>query len=219
MSVRYFSSLIQDFPRSTLLPDAYYALGTIYAEEEKAKEAVEQFNKVIALGSSDLAGQSAVAIADIFAKQEKFNEALAAYREKLKEYPNLSPLIYPKIGDSLARSGKPDEALDWYRKSLSLVPVRQMPDIHFKIAELLQSQSRIEDSVEEYLKVTYLFAESRELATKAFLRVAKIYEDQDKPKEAIAIYKKVVSLDVPEKQFSLERIQALQEEMLPLGRK
>ena len=44
---RYFSSLIQDFPKSNLVPDAYYALGSTYVEESKYIEAIDNFKKVI----------------------------------------------------------------------------------------------------------------------------------------------------------------------------
>ncbi|MCK9595179.1 MAG: tetratricopeptide repeat protein [Candidatus Omnitrophica bacterium] len=209
LAKRYFSALIRDFPKSNLTSDAYYALGSIYAEEGKYPEGVGNFEKVIGLAKSELAGQAEIAIADIYARQEKLDLAVSIYKEKIKEYPNLAHLIYPRIGDIFSRMGKYDEALIAYYKSLDLVPLRQVPQIRFKIAEMLQSQGKNQDAVEEYLKVTYLDTRNAELGIKSFLRVAKIYEDSDKFAEAVNIYKKVAEIGVPESKFAQERIEAL----------
>ncbi len=210
LALRYFSSLIQDFPNSAIIPDAYYALGSIHTEEGKFSEAIGNFNKVIELSKSDLAGQAAVAIADIYVKQEKFDAAIETYQDKVKEYPNLSHLIFPKIGEIFYKLAKYDEALEFYQKSLDVVPLREMADIHFKIAEIYQAQGKSGPATEEYLKITYLYPDNKELNVKALLRVAQIYEDEENFKEAENIYKKIVSLEVPESKFARERVEVLQ---------
>ena len=203
---RYFSSLIQDFPKNNLIPDAYYALGSTYAEEYKYEEAINNFKKVIELGRSDLAGTANIAVADIYIKQEKIDLALGIYTDVVKEYPNLASLIYPKIADLYRKIGNYGEAISFYRKSLNIVPVREMADIQFKIAEALQAQGSYPDAIEEYLKVTYLYSENNDLAVKALLRVAAIYEDKENFKEAINIYKRINSMDVEEAKYAKERI-------------
>jgi len=210
LAQRYFSSLIQDFPGSNLVADAYYAIGSIYTQESRYQEAVDSFTKVIELSQSDLAGQAAVALADIHAKQGKFDLATQIYQEKAQQYPNLSHLIYPKIGDIFVKQARYEDALDFYLRSLSVVPIRETADVHFKIAEVFQAQGKTGQAVEEYLKVTYLYAQDLELGIKAFLRVAKAYEDQDNFKEAVKIYRKVISLNVPESKYAQERIESIE---------
>ena len=203
---RYFSSLIQDFPKSNLVVDAYYALGSSYEEEGKYEEAVENFKKVIGSGSSDLCGQAATAIADIYAKQNKPESARRAFEDILKQYPNLNNLIYPKMAELLFKTGNQNEALDYYRKSLDLVPVKEMPSIQFKIAEVIEAQGSLTQAIEEYLKVTYLYSENSALSIKALLRVAQIYEGKENFKEAAIIYKKIISMNVEEAKYAQERI-------------
>jgi TolA-binding protein len=212
LALRYFSSLIRDFPNSNLIPDTYYALGSIYTQDSKYSEAISNFQKVIEIGKSDLAGQAAIAIADIYVRQEKFDLAIDTYKDKVKEYPNLTHLIYPKLGDIFFKLTKYDEALEFYYKSLDLVPVREMAEIHFKIAETQQTQGKIREAIEEYLKVPYLYSENKDLGVKAFLRVAKVYEEEEKFKEAINIYKKVITMEVPEAKYAQERIDALEKQ-------
>lgn len=203
---RYFSSLIQDFPKSNLVADAYYALGSSYEEESKHEEALEYFKKVMELGKSDLAGQGAIAIADIYVRQDKPDLALDAYKDMARDYPNLTHLIYPKTADLFYKINDYNEAVDFYRKSLEVVPAREMAGIQFKIAEVLQTQGKLDEAIEEYLKVTYLYSENNNLAVKALLRVAQIYEGKEDFKEAMNVYKRIASLNVEEAKYAQERI-------------
>lgn len=203
---RYFSSLIQDFPKSKLIPDAYYVLGSTYAEESKYGEAIDNFEKVIGLGKSDLAGTAGIAIADIYAKEDKIDLALKMYKDMLEEYSHLSSLIYPKIADLYRKINNYNEAIDFYRQSLNMVPARETADIQFKIADAYQAQGEYSQAIEEYLKVTYLYAENSDLAVKSLLRVAAIYEDKENFKEAVNIYKRIKAMDVEEAKYAQERM-------------
>jgi len=204
---RYFSAIIQDFPKSNLIPDAYYILGSTYQEAGGFAEALTYFEKVIETGKSDLAATAAVAIADINVKQEKFDLAIKTYKDVAAASPNLSGLIFPKLGDLYLQLGDIDEAVNFYRKSLDIVPVRQMADVQFKIAQGRQAQGNTDGAVEEYLKVTYLYSEGNNLAVKALLRVASIYEDKENFKEALNFYKKIIEMNVEEAKYARERIE------------
>ncbi|MFA5090992.1 MAG: tetratricopeptide repeat protein [Candidatus Omnitrophota bacterium] len=203
---RYFYSLIKDFSKSSLLPDAYYALGRVYYEEGNYPEAIANFRKVGELSKSDLAGQAFIALADIYIKQGQLESALSTYKEVTGLYPHLTNLVYPKIADIYLQAANYEEAAAYYKKSMDLVPLRQMPDIQFKIAEVRQAQGKVEDAIEEYLKVSYLYAEDNSLAVKAFLRVAKIYEDKEEFKEAGSIYKRIISMNTDEAKYAKERL-------------
>lgn len=206
MARRYFLALIQDFPKSNLITDAYYVIGSIYSEEKQYEQAIASFKKVMEFAKSDLTGQAAVSIADIYVKQDKDDLALSTYKEAVEVYQNLGHLIYPKVAGIYYKKGDYGQALGFYRKSLELVPLRQMPDIQFKIGELLETQGKPQDAVEEYLKVTYLYSENNDLAVKALLRVGSIYENKSNITEAINIYRRIVSMDVKEAKYAKERI-------------
>jgi len=205
---RYFSTLTRDFPKSNLIADAYYAIGTSFEEESKHEEAKENFKKVIELGKTDLNGQAAIALADIYVKQNNPELALSAYKQIIKDYPNLVNVIYPKMADILYKANNFSQALDFYRKSLDVVPVREMGNVQFKIAEVLQAQGALDEAVEEYLKVNYLYSESENnlFAVKALLRVAQIYEDKENFKEAVHIYQKVIATNAEEAKYAKERL-------------
>jgi tetratricopeptide (TPR) repeat protein len=89
---------------------------------------------------------------------------------------------------------------------MDVIPVREMAGIQMKIAEVKEAQGKFDDAAEEYLKVTYVYPEDSPMVTKALLRVGAIYENKEKFKEALKIYDKVLSMDVPEAKFAQERI-------------
>jgi TolA-binding protein len=211
LALRYFSSLIQDFPKSDLVVSCYYALGSIYAEELKYQDATDNFKKVMELGKSDIAGTGAVALGDIYVKQDKLDLAIDTYKDAVSKHPNLANLIYPKLADVYSKKGDYEQAADFYRMSLEVVSVRQMADIQFKLAEALQAQGKSQESVEEYLKVAYMYPDNDNLAVKSLLRVAAIYENKENFKEAVNIYKRVISLGTEEAKFAQERIDWIKE--------
>jgi tetratricopeptide (TPR) repeat protein len=209
MAKRYLSSLIQDFSKSNLVADAYYVLGGIYEDENKHEEAIKNFKKVKESGSADLAAQAVIAMADVYVKIGDSDSAFAAYQDVLNDHPNLSGMIYPKMADLYYNINSFDRALDFYQKSLDLVPIRQAPDIQFKIAQVLQAQAKHDLAIKEYLKVTYLYSQDNKLTMKALLRVAAIYEEKENFKEALNIYRKIVSSGCEEAKYAAERIELI----------
>ncbi|MGE5197581.1 MAG: tetratricopeptide repeat protein [Deltaproteobacteria bacterium] len=203
---RYFSSLITDFPKSNLVADAYYTLGSICEEESKFDEAEDNFRKVMEQGKSELSGTAAIAIADIQVKQGRFESALNVYKEVVNAYNNLAHLVYPKIAQAYRDMNKYEEALEFYRKSLSIVSAMEMGQIQFQIAETKEAQDKKDEAIEEYLKVTYLYPENNALAVKSLLRIAAIYEDKENFKEAKAVYNRIVTLKVEEAKYAQERL-------------
>ncbi|MBU1727493.1 MAG: tetratricopeptide repeat protein [Candidatus Omnitrophica bacterium] len=203
---RYFGSLIQDFPKSNLVPDAYYALGSSYEEESNHDAALENFKKVIESGRSDLAAQAAIVIADIYNSLDKPDSALANYENVSNEYPNLNNLIYPKMADLFLKTGDAKKAAEFYGKSLDIVPAKEMANIQLKLAESWEALGEPQRSIEEYLKVTYLYSDNNKLSVKALLRVARIYEDKGDLKEALNIYRRVLEMNTEEAKFAQERI-------------
>jgi TolA-binding protein len=206
---RYFSSLISDFPKSNLINDAYYVLGSIYVEQQKYRDAMENFQKVIDSGATDLSGQAYIAIADIYANQEKTEKAFSAYREIADKFPHLRGLVFPKIANLLCKEKKFNEAVDYYEKSLDLVPAREAAQIRFKIAEAWQAQGDLNHAVESYLKVTYLHADNSALVVKSLLRAAQIHEDKQDTDQARKFYQRIAGMNVPEAKFAQEKLEAL----------
>ena len=210
LSKRYFEAIIQNFPESNLLADAYYALGFIYAEENDYSKAMEFFKKTEAIAEPDLVGQAMIARADILVKQSDFIKALELYQQVIQEYPHLSSIVYPKIAEANYSLGKLEEAIDFYRKAVVSCSPKQAGVFQFRIAECFQEQNRLDEAIEEYLKVSYLYPEDKSLVTKALIRVAQIYEGKKDLRSAKSIYQKIIDMDVQEAKYAKERLDSLE---------
>jgi len=203
---RYLISLVNSFPDNNFVPDAYYALGVISAGEFLDEEAVNYFKKVIVLGKSDIVSNAGIFIADIYAKQEKFQAALDIYENLLKDYENLSYLLYPKIAEIYSKMRQFEKAKYAYGKSLEFVPSSQAGEVKFSIAEVMEEQGKIKEAIDEYLNISNLYLQDKALVVKSLLRAASIYEDIKDFAQAITIYKRIISLNVEEQKYAYERM-------------
>lgn len=206
-SRRYFLSLIQDFPLNSLLADAHYALGVSYALEKRDDDAVEHFQKARDGDTRGLAGKAAFAMADIRVRENDMDAALKLYDEAVTKSPDLAGLVYPRLADAYAGLNKYAQALEWYRKSLDAVPVKDKAAIRFRMGEVLAASGRTDEAVAEYLKAGD--AALSPLASRALLRAAQLCEDRRATQEAVKIYGKIIAMDAPEAKFARERIEEL----------
>jgi len=203
---RYLSSLIKDFPKSDLLSDAYYLLGSTYLEEGRIVEARENFDKVINSGDAERFVPGMLAIADSYARQGKFSQAVDTYQDLAGKCPNLVNLIYPKLAGVFYLNNDYQQARDYYRKCLKTILDKDAADIWFKIAECSEGLGDFNQAPEEYLKAAEAYPLNSEFFARALLRAAKIYEDQDNLKQALIIYERILRADTPEAGFAKERI-------------
>ncbi|MFH1577728.1 MAG: tetratricopeptide repeat protein [Candidatus Omnitrophota bacterium] len=206
LSRRYFSSIATDFPESGLLSDAYYALGLLDSEEGHLDTAIKNFQKVIEIGSNDIRTQASIAIADIFLKQEKFDQAEANYQEAIKNSPALAGLIYPKISLIYEKKGDFNQAIKFYHKAMPLISIKEAANLQFKIARTFERSGDYDQAVEEYLKIPYLYTADPRLVVKAYLNGAQIYENHNDFLKAKDIYLKVAAMDIEEAKYARERL-------------
>ena len=78
--------------------------------------------------------------------------------------------------------------------------------IQFNLADTLELMSRTEDAIAEYLKIPDLYPNEQEWDVKAYLRVAKIYEEGEDWEGARVTYQKIIQLNTPEAAFAQERL-------------
>ncbi len=203
---RYFLSIIQDFPASDLVADAYYALGLTFVEDTHAPEALENFRKALAFNNAKIKPLASLAMADIYVKESKYDLALQLYRNVLIDYSDMGNLIYPKLAAAFAKTGDSLGALEYYRQALATAPLIEKSGLLMKVAEIQETLGMFKEAVEGYLEAVDLARQDNALAVKAFLRIAQIYEDKDDLEQALNFYNRILKLDTPESKFARERI-------------
>ena len=203
---RYFSSLARDFPGSNLAGDAFYALGLTFNEEGKLAQAADNFKMAVKLGNAGIRGQAAIALGDLYCREGKFEEALAKYKEIIRDNPDIGKLLFPRIAQAYYKVGDYDGAKLFYSKSLAAADVKEAHGIRFGLAEALEAKSDFDAAIQQYLLAASLYTEQGELFSRALLRAAKLYEDKENFKEALKIYRRIIQKGAPEAEFAQERI-------------
>lgn len=130
LAARYFLSLIQDFPKSDLLPDAYYALGLTFMEGSKYEEARDYLKKAFSLDKADVKSKAAVALAKLHFKAAEIEEAKGNLDGAIKEYLEVTRVSGQSDAYTIAAlfrlarvyedKGKPQEAIKAYTGILNM---------------------------------------------------------------------------------------------------
>lgn len=209
---RHFDALIKDYPESPLKANAYFALGLILGAQDKLDEAIESFKTAINLGGSDLRSQSLAALADLYDRLDRPQEALEQYGQIVKNDPQLSRALFPQIAQAYYRAGNYEEAKKFYFKCLEINP--QGPEaghLRFSLAEVLEADGKTEEALRQYILAADLFTGDPGFFVRTLLRAAKLYEDQDDLKEALKIYKRIIEHvpTAPEAGFIQEKIEGI----------
>lgn len=205
LASRYLGSLAKDFPGHPLAADALYALGLVYKDGSNFEQALESFESSLKITGSGFKKEAALAIADIYFQQERTEDALAGYKALFKEYPDLAPLVLPRIAKCYYRMLDYSQAKVYFQKAIDLSGGKDAGDMQFSLAEVYEAANEPDKACGFYLKIADTYKDDRKLVNRSLLRCAKIYEDRDDFKTALDIYDRVVQDGSEESGFAGER--------------
>lgn len=126
LAQRYFLSLIQDFPQSSLLADAYYGLGLCLMDGPRSQEALDNFKKAVDLNQVNLKPGLAVLhlkIAELQESRGSLDDALKEYLEVVRlsaKDKQLSATALLRLGRIYEDKENIQEALKVYARILEM---------------------------------------------------------------------------------------------------
>ena len=129
--------------------------GIALARKGQLDEAIEQFRLAVRyhisahgnLGNAYAAqANSLLAQGNTAAAQQKFDEAIAEFNQVLTPYDSQG---HNNLGNVLAQGGKPDEAIQEFRKAIEIKP--ENPEAHFALGFVLARQGKSAEAEAEYL--------------------------------------------------------------------
>lgn len=208
-AITAFSDFADAFPGSRRLAFARYNLGQCYLARQEYDKALFYFEKITDDTDAELFARARLAIADIFSIEMSPAQALERYRQVADRVPAYKRDALMKIARIHEQHDRLAKAIETYQEALA-APQNQSSisdaEILFDIADKYELLHQPDLAVEHYLKIPYLQTHETAWMVRAYLRVARIFEDQEDWDEAKAAYTKVLELETEESKFARERI-------------
>ncbi len=203
-----FKALRWRYPGSNLTAEVVFWLADYYYRHNEFNLARRYFLSLIQdFPKSNLAADAYYSLGLIAANKSRPQEAIENFKRAMEfNKPELNVKAVFALGDLFYELEDYTQALTFYRKGIVLAPEKEAPALQIKIAESLEAKGDLESAISEYLKAS---ADDK-LKTKAFLRLARIYEDKDDFKEAIKFYEKVLAAGDENAAYAKERIDWLE---------
>lgn len=205
-AIGYYKAIIDDFSNHSQIDQIHYELGQAYEMVGLSDKALEQYK---AIGNRDarLTAKTRFAIAGIMSKDLDPSKAIAAYVNIIATSPEYAGQAYLKLGQLYRDTQNYEKEIDVYKEALTAKQgTIDRAQIQFNLADTLELMSRTDDAITEYLKIPLLYPNEPAWGVKAYLRVAKIYEEGGDWGGARVTYQKIIQLHTPEAVFAQEKL-------------
>lgn len=215
-AIIYYEQFIQNYPKSENIDLVLYEVGQAYNAEKSYDKAVNSFKKV-SNKNRDILVKAQISIAEIFTKDLNTASALETYQNIIQSSPEFQRDAYIKIAEVHKKDNNYSKAIAAYKSALSSAKaLSQISDaeIQFKIADTHETSNKDKQAIDEYLKIPYLYPKAEQWVIKSYLRIAKIFEEQEKWEEAVITYKKIIQFNQEESKFAKERLDWIKENAL-----
>ena len=164
--------------------DTHHYLGLVLVELGKRDEAIEHYQKAIALRPS-AAAETHTALGLVLALQGKTDAAIHHHRQALRENPKLAD-GHNNLGSALSSQGKLAESITHLREALRFNP--DHAEAHYNLGNALFQQGRRSDAVRLYRKALAVKPDLVE----AHYNLAMVMSRQGQPDEAIHHYRQAI---------------------------
>ncbi len=209
-AVRYYHQLINEFPDHAKINLVHYQLGNTYQEQGSLSEALNEYKFISDPTDRELYTKARLAIADIFSTEASPDTAIAAYQKITESSPEFTRDAFIKIAEIYQNQGDHPHAIEAYeqalRSDIGLSKINNA-EIQFDIADLYETLNKPNEALEAYLKIPYLYPKETSWIVKAYLRLARVFEETKDWENAKLAYAKIIKYGTDEAKFAQERLE------------
>lgn len=209
---KYFERLIRNYPNHESMGEAFLQIGLSYLEEENFEAALRNFQQAKAYEKNGVAAKASLLTGDVYLEKSDWEDALKNYQEAASQEGEFAKTAYVKMAVLYRHNKLFKEAILAYEKALGLEGSELNSEIQFNAAEVFEELGSVQEALEAYLKVSYLYPDDEIWVIKALLRVARIYENKANWPELKAILEKIEKYNVPEAKYAHEKLLWLKEQ-------
>lgn len=209
----YFMRLRQKFPHNELSDDALFWQAKALFEQGRPKVSLEELqNLQIHYPHSGLIVDVMLLEGDIFKSQGETERAEDLYREVYEKFEqaDFARIAHKKVAEILQEKRLFPEAIEELSKALGSGSADFNAQIQFAIAQCWEEQQDLEQALDGYLKVCYLYPQSILWVRLAQVKCAQIFERRALWNKARSIYEELAKQDNSEADFARQRLQQLE---------
>lgn len=207
-AIEFYQQILEGFADHANINQIRYELGQAYEIQGVYDQALAQY-KQIPQQDEGLYAKVKLAIAGIFAKEFDVTKALEAYEAIASASPTLARESYLKIAQLYRNNQNYQKELEMYEKALKVDAAGgsiSNAEILFAVADTYEIMGSADEAVSGYLKIPAQHPAEILWAVKAYLRVARIFEDRKDWAGAKVTYQKIIQLNTDESKFAQERL-------------
>jgi len=208
-AILYYQQILNEFPGSEKIPSVRFALSEAYQQAGQLDKALNQLKLIDQKTNRDLYAKTQLAIADIFSQKVDSQAAIEQYDNIGASSPEFARDAYAKVARIFQEDQQPQKALEYYVKALKTPPALSQlknAEIQFLIGDLHETLNDSKPALEAYFKIPYLYPQEVDWAVKAYLRAARIFEDEEDWENAKLAYTKIIEYNTDELKFAQERL-------------
>ena len=202
----YYKKVLE-YKDSSYFKDALFSLAHIYWRQGDLNLAEEYFKKLINI-KDPISLKAKLALAKVYSQKLKIKEAIELYDELINSGLEISKLALLNKGFLLKDLADYKTAIGIFKEVVS--KKMDSPQVRFNLAFCFEKLDKLDEAVEEYFNVIYLF-DDLDYKVKAYFNIAKIYEKQKKINMAKDIYNKIIGLNVKESEVAKTHLKILNE--------
>ena len=215
-AVESYQQFLKQYPGSEQVPIVQFEIGQAYQVQGRFNQALNYY-KLIDPAHKEIHTKSRLAIAEVFSQKSDPLTALQTYRDIIATAPDFARDAYVEMARIHRKSQNYRQALDAYRQALaSEKSLSQIEDAEllFLTGDTLEYLNENDLAVETYLKIPYLHPSETSWVIKAYLRIARIYEDKAEWEYAMNTYDKIMKYKTDETKYARERLDWIRENVL-----
>ena len=213
-AIEYYQQFLDKFPNSEKINVARFELGQSFQAQGSLDKALNMFQLVDDPQDKELYAKAKLAIAEIFSRELDLDSAIATYQNIAVSCPDFQRDAFLKIAEAYHSKKIYDKAVEAYQNAIHSekgLSELSNAELQFNIGDTYELSNKPVEAVDSYLKIPYLYPKEKGWVTKAYLRIARIFEDQENWNEAKLTYEKIIALGTDEVKFAQERLNWIDE--------
>lgn len=200
--------ILKKFKEPELKELIYFDIGKLYEERNTFEEAERYYKQCInEYPHSKLSQKARLYLARIYTQKGDIAQAYTLYDELIGLQSEITPEALLDKAYLLKKMKNYEEAILLFKRILD--SGADTASVHFTLATCYERLDKLKDALDEYMKVIN-DSSNNEHKVRAYFRVARIYEKQQRTEAAKKMYQTIVSLNIAESKIAKEKLSDLE---------